>query len=97
MTDTKRHASMRRDEGAVSVRPTPIEDTAAGPLLQPVGGVDPVERSHRIEEAAYYRAQQRGFCPGCELEDWLDAEREIDDQLRIECGEGGGAKGQGCG
>jgi Protein of unknown function (DUF2934) len=28
-------------------------------------------------EAAYYRAEQRGFQPGHELEDWLVAECEI--------------------
>jgi hypothetical protein len=30
-----------------------------------------------IAEAAYYRAQQRGFAPGHELEDWLAAQHEI--------------------
>ena len=37
---------------------------------------------HRlISEAAYYRAQQRGFEPGCELEDWLRAEREVRERI----------------
>lgn len=31
-----------------------------------------------IEEAAYYRAEKRGFQPGNELDDWLEAEKEID-------------------
>ncbi len=31
----------------------------------------------RVAEAAYYRAGQRGFVPGFELYDWLEAEREI--------------------
>lgn len=30
-----------------------------------------------IEEAAYYRAQRRGFAPGHELDDWLEAEAEL--------------------
>jgi hypothetical protein len=30
-----------------------------------------------ISEAAYYRAQRRGFAPGRELDDWLAAEAEI--------------------
>ena len=34
-------------------------------------------RRRMIAEAAYYRAQQRGFQPGYELEDWLAAENEI--------------------
>jgi hypothetical protein len=36
------------------------------------------DRDSRIAEAAYLRAQERGFAPGYELEDWLAAEREID-------------------
>jgi len=30
-----------------------------------------------IAEAAYYRAERRGFAPGQEIEDWLAAEKEI--------------------
>ena len=30
-----------------------------------------------IAEAAYYRAKQRGFTPGHELEDWVQAESEV--------------------
>ena len=30
-----------------------------------------------ISEAAYYRAKQRGFEPGHELEDWVQAEAEV--------------------
>ena len=36
------------------------------------------DRRKRIREAAYYRAKQRGFTPGFEEEDWLEAEKEID-------------------
>jgi len=35
-------------------------------------------REALIATAAYYRAEQRGFQPGHETEDWLAAEREID-------------------
>jgi hypothetical protein len=38
---------------------------------------DPQTRQRMIAEAAYYRAQQRGFAPGGELQDWLDAEAEF--------------------
>lgn len=31
----------------------------------------------RIAEAAYYKAEQRGFEPGHDLGDWLEAEQEI--------------------
>lgn len=30
-----------------------------------------------IAEAAYYRAEKRGFTPGCDFRDWLEAEKEI--------------------
>lgn len=35
-------------------------------------------REARIAEAAYWRAERRGFQPGRELDDWLEAERSID-------------------
>jgi hypothetical protein len=37
------------------------------------------EREHRIRQAAYRRAEARGFVPGGELDDWIAAEREEDD------------------
>jgi len=35
-----------------------------------------------IAEAAYYRAQSRGFEPGRETEDWLAAEAEVLARMR---------------
>jgi hypothetical protein len=40
-------------------------------------GVSPDEIRKLISEAAYYRAKQRGFVPGHELEDWIQAEAEV--------------------
>lgn len=37
-------------------------------------------REARIAEAAYWRAERRGFTPGHELDDWLGAEQEVDGQ-----------------
>jgi len=39
--------------------------------------MSPDETRRRIAEAAYYRAKQRGFAPGYELSDWVEAESEI--------------------
>lgn len=39
-------------------------------------------REARIAEAAYWRAERRGFMPGHELDDWLSAEKEVDDRPR---------------
>ena len=35
------------------------------------------ERQRLIAVAAYYRAERRGFVPGCEMDDWLEAEAEV--------------------
>jgi hypothetical protein len=36
-----------------------------------------------IAQAAYLRAEARGFTPGQELEDWLSAEAEVDHVLMM--------------
>ncbi len=35
------------------------------------------DRDAKIAEFAYYKAENRGFAPGYELEDWLEAEQEF--------------------
>lgn len=39
------------------------------------------ERHRQIAEAAYYRAERRGFKGGDPFEDWLIAEAELDGRL----------------
>jgi Protein of unknown function (DUF2934) len=39
--------------------------------------VSPEELRKLVSEAAYYRAKQRGFEPGHELEDWIQAEADV--------------------
>ncbi|MDK9703859.1 MAG: DUF2934 domain-containing protein [Sulfuritalea sp.] len=41
-------------------------------------GIPPEQRRNYIEMAAYYIAERRGFAPGNPLEDWIQAEAEID-------------------
>lgn len=43
--------------------------------------VDPAQRTALIARAAYFRALNRGFQPGHELEDWLAAEAQVDAEL----------------
>jgi Protein of unknown function (DUF2934) len=38
-------------------------------------------RLDMIRDAAYFRAQARGFAPGEETDDWLAAEQEIDELI----------------
>ncbi len=35
------------------------------------------DRDTKISELAYFKAENRGFAPGHELEDWLEAEGDI--------------------
>jgi len=46
--------------------------------LHQESGIDKNERRQMIAEAAYYRFQNRGSEEGCDIDDWLIAEQEID-------------------
>lgn len=51
---------------------------ASSPSRKP----DSQNRESLIARSAYFRAEKRGFAPGGELRDWLEAELEIDALLR---------------
>lgn len=63
-----------KDKGAArqSSR-TPAADAASGNYDCP--------REQMIAEAAYFRAEQRGFAPGNEMSDWLEAEADVESVL----------------
>ena len=44
--------------------------------------IDLDEFREMVAVNAYYRAEKRGFEDGYELEDWLEAEREMSSQRR---------------
>jgi hypothetical protein len=52
--------------------PEPAADEEP-PAEQP----SPEDIRRRIEMQAYFKAKARGFAPGYELQDWLEAEREV--------------------
>ena len=41
------------------------------------------EVRRQIAAAAYYRAQRRGFAPGYEHQDWIEAEAEVMTRLGL--------------
>ena len=45
------------------------------------GEIDPQARHRMISEAAYRLYARRGYVEGFELEDWMQAEAEVDRQL----------------
>ena len=58
-----------------------IDETGAGPMRD--HGPDELNASgpsrlDRIRLAAYAAAERRGFVPGHEESDWLEAERQVD-------------------
>jgi len=55
-----------------------IKKKAAHSRLAEVTGE---ERHQLIAEAAYFHAERRNFTPGCELDDWLNAEAEVEELL----------------
>ena len=52
--------------------------SASGPGLAPRGVSHSPELAGRIAQRAYEIAERRGFSPGHELDDWLEAEREVE-------------------
>jgi hypothetical protein len=71
----------RAELPGIEVAPSPNPSTRRN-FLRPVVLVPhrltPAERQRRICDVAYRLAEQRGFAPGNELDDWLEAEREVD-------------------
>lgn len=56
-------------------KPSPADPVASSDGQTP-GTAD--ARHRDIATAAYHRGQARGFAPGGELEDWLEAQREME-------------------
>lgn len=48
-----------------------------------------IPREQLVSEAAYYKAEQRGFQPGNEMADWFEAESDVDRMLRSVSATGG--------
>jgi hypothetical protein len=43
----------------------------------PGSSISVQEREMMIARSAYFRAEKRGFVPGSELQDWVEAEAEV--------------------
>lgn len=52
--------------------------SASGPGINPTSARMPRRVHDQIAKRAYELAERRGFAPGQEVEDWLQAEREIE-------------------
>lgn len=72
---TKSGAGKTADKITASPRTAPERPR---PGVKKAGLVSPEDRMRLIAEAAYFKAERRGFAEGSELEDWVEAEAEID-------------------
>lgn len=65
-----------------------VVDKPAEPAQESPGAVTDITESDieelraAIAQAAYYKAEKRGFSPGYEEADWLEAENEIMSMIR---------------
>jgi hypothetical protein len=86
MNDPKRGASPvqpleRDDDGAL---PKPASASLRfDPLRFTKRIVTAAEMQRLIAEAAYFRASNRAFAPGHEVEDWLAAEHDVAERVII--------------
>jgi cell division protein FtsN len=96
-TASKTSANTAKTKGAKPVAKTPAKTPAktARPLAamsaaasvssarrSRISKIDPDQRHHYVEVAAYYIAERRGFLGGCQAEDWVQAETEIERLLQ---------------
>ena len=72
----ERPAPPRKTPGKAPAKPAKPA-AAAGFGTQARADLSPEGLRKLIAEAAYYRAKQRGFAPGYEVEDWVQAEAEV--------------------
>lgn len=70
---TKRKSSLKKTAGKSAA--------ASSHAIGAYYGPDSEARRAMIADAAYYRAERRGFGHGGELDDWLEAEREVERRL----------------
>lgn len=78
---TPREAEPAASPAAQSKRPSRRRTTTSANNQSPSAdrvNVPPEARRAMIAEAAYLRAERRGFATGFETEDWLAAESEVD-------------------
>ncbi len=75
----------RTSKAASAAAPAPVPTPSAPEpdAFQPqqAAPIHASERHRYVQEAAYFRAERRGFVPGFEHEDWLQAEAEVDARL----------------
>jgi hypothetical protein len=77
---TPRAASPAAKPAETKAAPAKTATKPAAP--KPTPDITPEERWQMISEAAYFLAEQRGFSGGNPCDDWIQAELQVDTELR---------------
>jgi hypothetical protein len=80
-TKTQRNPSKQAAKPGVKAAATDTEEGGSAETARARPAFDATARHRMISEAAYYRAEKRGFAPGGEMRDWCEAESSIDDSF----------------
>lgn len=79
--ETKPKASKKKVSKKKTVTKKQMAKKATAKTSSLKHAISPRERYEMIATMAYYRAEQRNFEPGHDVEDWLDCENIIDRML----------------
>src|SRR3954451_12403047 len=74
-TQKERRAAPRKPAAS----PAPKREAKAGVQSKPLSNEDLYKL---IAETAYFKAKARGFTPGGEVQDWIEAEAEVRNRMR---------------
>ena len=75
-------ASRRPTKTAPDAPSSDVIQTGARSSATSRADLSPEEIYRLIQETAYYKAKARGFAPGHEVQDWIEAEAEV--RMRLE-------------
>ncbi len=60
-----------------------VKDKVSPDSKESGNAINFTDHDAKIAELAYYKAESRGFDPGRELDDWLEAEQELTGSARF--------------
>ena len=75
-TASVKKVSVKKSAAKVATKPKAAKKTTRRAKKKTIS--DAEARYNRIAEIAYLKAEQRGFEHGSAVDDWLEAEREVD-------------------
>ena len=92
--NSKGGSSATRPQPKATQSPRPAKAAPDTPSMRPADGrasvnnagstaakLSPEDVYRLIQESAYFKAKERGFAPGGEVQDWIEAEAEVRSRL----------------